>query len=237
MSNGEELSNKLQNPEKIRDVDLTKIFLIGGGLMRLGQTEQIDQWLVENASRKKRALNVLFVPAASADRSEYIEDFTRRYTKFGAKVDTLLLIQERQSPKVIQQKVNNADLIYIGAGEPDLLLRTFGTCNMVEYLRQATLRGTLIVGLSAGAAIFGKNFLTFNIEKPTGAFTDFRVVKGLGWLDRFIIVHYNPELIKDNTVQELLPTGNKVLTLVDSTMVNFDKDGKPLTVLTTSKVG
>lgn len=235
MTDSEEPKHKIENSEKIIDVDRTKIFLIGGGLMRLGQTESIDQWLVENAPRNKQVPNVLLVPAAGGDRSEYIEDFTRRYTTLGAQVDTLFLIQKVPSFEIIRRKVDNADVIYIGAGDPDLLLRTLITYNMVERLRQATLRGTLIVGISAGAAIFGKNFLTFKIEKPSGAFTNFRVGRGLGWLNAFVIVHYHPKLLKDNFVQSLLPVESKILTLAECTMVNFNKDGNPLVVPTTQK--
>ena len=89
------------------------LILIGGGIMRKGETEKIDRWILKRVRNQKKT-KVLFVPSASGDLKEYIQDFTNKYQEYGAVVSSLLLIKETPSRMKIKKKILRDDLIYFG---------------------------------------------------------------------------------------------------------------------------
>lgn len=180
------------------------LILIGGGIMRKGETEKIDRWILKRVRNQKKTKNpkVLFVPSASEDLGEYVEDFTKRYSSYGAIVNSLFLIKESPSKTEIKKSFTNADLIYFGGGNAELLLKTFKEFELEPICVQAVKNGTLISGLSAGAIIWGKKFLTF--DRKGSKFVDFRVKYGLDWIDNLIIPHFDPLVLKSKIVLNLL---------------------------------
>lgn len=178
--------------------------LIGGGIMRKGETEKIDRWILKRIRNQKKIKEpkVLFVPSASGDLKEYIQDFTNRYRGYGAVVDSLLLIKEVPSRMKIKKGFLNADLIYFGGGSAELLLKTFKKFELEPICIQAVVNGTLISGLSAGAIIWGRKFLTF--DREGNRFVNFRIKNGLGWIDNLIIPHFDPLMLKNKKVLTLL---------------------------------
>lgn len=183
---------------------INNLILIGGGIMRKGETEKIDRWMLKRARNQKETKNpkVLFIPSASGDLKEYVQDFTNRYRKYGAIVDSLFLTKETPSQMKIKKKFLNADLIYFGGGSAELLLKTFKKFELEPICVQVVKNETLISGLSAGAIIWGKKFLTF--DRKGSKFVDFRVKDGLGWINNLIIPHFDPLMLKSKTVLNLL---------------------------------
>ena len=190
MANGNKLTNNL--------------ILIGGGVMRKGETEKIDRWILKRIRNQKKIKKpkVLFVPSASSDLKEYIQDFTNRYQEYGAIVSSLLLIKEMPSRTKIKKEFFNADLIYFGGGSTELLLKTFKKFELEPICIQIVAKGTLISGLSAGAIIWGRKFLTF--DRKVNRFVNFRIKNGLDWIDKLIIPHFDPLMLKNKKVLTLL---------------------------------
>jgi peptidase E len=180
------------------------LILIGGGIMRKGETEKIDRWILKKVRSQKKTENpkVLFIPSASDDLKEYVQDFTNRYQEYGAMVDSLFLIKETPSRMKIKKKLLNADLIYFGGGSAELLLKTFKKFELEPICVQAVKNGTFISGLSAGAIIWGKKFLTF--DRRGNKFVNFRIKNGLGWIDNLVIPHFNPSMLKNKKVSNRL---------------------------------
>ena len=184
---------------------LTKhLILIGGGIMRKGETEKIDRWILQRIRKQKKTKNprVLFIPSASGDLQEYIQDFTARYQKYGAIVNSLLLVKEAPSRTKIRELFLNADLIYFGGGNAELLLKTFKKFTLEPICLQAVTNGALISGLSAGAIIWGKKFLTF--DRRGNKFVNFHIRNGLGWVNNLIVPHFDPLMLKNAKVLYLL---------------------------------
>ena len=189
------------------------LILIGGGIMRKGETEKNDRWVLKRIRNQKKIKKpkVLFIPAASGDLKEYIQDFTNRYQEYGAMVDSLLLIKEAPSRMKIKKRFLDAELIYFGGGSAEQLLKTFKKFKLEPMCVQAVKNGTLISGLSAGAIIWGKKFLTF--DRKGSKFINFRIRDGLGWIDNLIIPHFDPLMLKSKIVLNLLKQNSELKSL------------------------
>lgn len=194
-----------------------KLFLIGGGVMRLNETVQIDKFLIKQTHKKNP--NVLFIPTASNDLDAYIKDFEMRYKSYGADVYTLQLILEKNSQLEIESNILNADLIYIGGGDAILLQKIFNKHKIIELLKVALRNGVPIAGLSAGAVIWGKHYVNF--EWDGNKFSNFNRQNGYGIIDQGIWCHYNKDDL--HRVSELnIP--NQILGISDRVMIFFDEN-------------
>ena len=180
------------------------LILIGGGIMRRGETEKIDRWMLEKVrnNKKIKTPKVLFIPAASEDLEEYVQDFTKRYQDYGAVVTTLFLIKGTPSQVQVRESFISADLIYFGGGDANLLLDTFTKFNLRPACIKAIKNNSIISGLSAGAIIWGSKFLTF--DRSGNKFINFKVEDGLGWVGGLIIPHFNPTMLKNKKILKLL---------------------------------
>lgn len=181
---------------------LQNLFLIGGGVMRNGETENIDRWLISKAKRNETKPKVIFIPSASNDLRAYAEDFENRYSSYGANVETLYLVDKNPSPDFVRKIILNSNLVYFGGGSAELLLKVFEKYDLENICFEATKNGTLIAGLSAGAIIWGQKFLTF--DRVSSNFTKFRIKKGLGWVNNLIIPHYSNVMLEDKKVKQLI---------------------------------
>lgn len=207
--------NKLQN-----------LFLIGGGIMRKGETENIDKWLISKAKKKAAKPKVIFISAASSDLKTYIEDFENRYSSHGANVETLYLVNKNPSPDFVRKVILNSNLIYFGGGSAELLLKVFQKYDLKNICSEAIKNGVLIIGLSAGAIIWGQKFLTF--DRIGSNFEKFRIKKGLGWVNNLIIPHFSRAMFKDRKVKQLI-TENPLpplLKIPDNVVVYWDSKQK-----------
>jgi len=187
---------------------INNLILIGGGIMRKGETEKIDRWMLERIRNKKKVKKpkVLFVPSASEDLKEYVQDFTKRYQSYGATVKSLFLVKETPLQAKVKKSFINADLIYFGGGDANLLLGTFRKFDLESSCIKAVENDSVISGLSAGAIIWGEKFLTF--DRRGNKFVNFRIENGLGWIDKLIIPHFDPSMLKNKKVSNLLIKSN-----------------------------
>lgn len=195
---------------------INNLILIGGGVMRKGETEKIDHWMLERVRNKKKTKTpeVLFIPAASGDLEEYVQDFTKRYQSYGAIVETLFLVKNIPSQIEVAKSFLNADLIYFGGGDTNLLLDTFTKFDLESVCIKAIKNNSIVSGLSAGAIIWGSRFLNF--DRKGNRFVNFRIENGLGWIDKLIIPHFNPSMLKDKRVSRLLKLNLHLETLAIS---------------------
>lgn len=204
--------------------DHLNLILIGGGIMRNGETEKIDRWMLEQAREKRNISvpNVLFIPVASGDLPEYIHDFTMRYTSYGATVTTLCLTHDNLSEEHMRASFLAADVIYVGGGSAERLLEAWKRFRLESFFVVAAKRRAVISGLSAGAIVWGKCFLTFDVVD--GMFTGYRVKKGLGWVDHFIIPHASATLMQDTNVRQILESqeGASVLAIGEGVAAYWD---------------
>lgn len=197
--------------------------------MRKGETEKIDRWMLERVRNKKKIKNpkVLFIPTASGDLKEYIQDFTKRYQDYGATVKILSLVKKRPPQAEVRKSFMDSDLIYFGGGDANLLLDAFIRFDLESSCIKAIENNSVVSGLSAGAIIWGNKFLNF--DRSGNKFVNFRIDKGLGWVDKLIIPHFKPSMLKMNKVSELLKSSLRLeaLAISDGTAAYWENGVTP----------
>jgi len=209
---------------------LNNLILIGGGVMRKGETDHIDRWVLERVRKKKniRSPRVLFIPAASNDLEDYVFDFTNRYQSYNSSVRTLFIVKKKTNHSEINKLFESSDLIYFGGGSAELLLEAFSKFSLESLCDDLVKKGSVICGLSAGAIIWGDKFLTFDRDDEN--FGNFRLRKGLGWVKTLIIPHFDRVMLKDTMVSKLLKTeiNSQVLGIGEGVAAYWENNSKPL---------
>lgn len=160
-----------------------KIIPIGGGLLRLGETKNIDHFIVKESSKKTP--HVLFIPTASNDLSIYSKTFKSAYRKLGCRVQSLNLTARNISNNIIQKKICSSDIIYVGGGNLDLLISTWKKFKLSGILKKAYRNGVILTGLSAGCGIWYEDV----IERDKTGEREI-IKKGLGLISGISLPHY-----------------------------------------------
>jgi dipeptidase E len=147
-------SNQKRNFKMIQE---HRIIAIGGGeIGRTGypvETTAIDEEIVRVSGKIRPKL--LFIPTATSDSQVYIDAAERHFGgTLGCKVDSLCLIRDNLSENEIRDKIDSADIIYVGGGSTDLMLDVWEKYNVGQLLKEASGEKVLS-GLSAGAICWG----------------------------------------------------------------------------------
>jgi len=194
-------------------------FIIGGGVMRNNETENIDKLLIKKTNKKNPV--VLFVPVASADKKEYIEDFDKRYSSYGANVRVLKLTS-KNSNKEIKNQILKADIIYFGGGDPLILKKKIEENNLLKIIKKFAKKDVIIAGISAGAAIWFKFFVNFDKENPTKLKMEkgFDLINAIGWM------HFDKE--KVNFFDNIKNKKNNLFMGVENSAVIFLEKNKEI---------
>jgi dipeptidase E len=155
----------------------TKIYLIGGGEIRKGETKLIDQ---EIMSQAPEGSNFVFIGFAAKDSLDYANTISSVYgSKFNIIIPTVAKGRE-----FTIEAIKSADVIYLGGGDTDELMRIFADWNLSEYLQSAIEQGKCIVGMSAGALILSEWYIHEDGDI-------FELRKGLGLVSIGVMVHTN----------------------------------------------
>lgn len=168
-----------------------KIVAIGGGELKEGETLAIDQYIVRLSEKKNPRL--LFLPTASQDAKGYIETVTQTYSKLGCQVNSLCLVSHHNSDEEIQNKIFSSDIIYVGGGDTEDMMKIWHKYHVDCYLKEAYRRNIILSGLSAGAICW---FIAgYSDSEFIAGSSDphFKWVKGLGLLPYLHCPHYNEE--------------------------------------------
>ena len=137
--------------------------------------------------------NVLFVPTASDDEEGYIEKIEKYYDGLGCRVDVLYLCDYPDSETVISEKIDRADLIYIGGGDTESMLCSWKKYGVDRKLLEACAAGKVLTGISAGLICwfaFGCSDSDY-FKDPNH--WDFKFVEGLGLFPLMVCPHYDEE--------------------------------------------
>lgn len=171
------------------------IFAIGGGQIAEGETFAIDREIVRRTG--KRSPRFLFIPTASSDPIDYWKSVKRCYGKrLGCRTDALYLVRETPSFTEIREKIQRADIIYVGGGNTLMMMRLWRRLGVDRLLRAAYRRGAVMCGLSAGSICwfeFGHSdsMAFYNPRK-----WKYIKVRGLGLLPGIHCPHFDSHTLK-----------------------------------------
>lgn len=203
------------------------IIAIGGGEVSQNQTYEIDKFIVE--SSKKENPNFLFIPTASKDAEPYIKIIKELYESLGCKTDTLHLSNVEVNREDVNQKIEKADIIYVGGGNTAYMMEVWKQYSIDKELIKAYTRGKVLAGLSAGSIcwfIAGHSDSEFieDVENPR-----YKWVKGLGIIPYLHCPHYDePERagfdeLFNGQVADAIAIENQVAVVWDNYKINVIK--------------
>jgi len=175
------------------------IVAIGGGEINKHETFAIDQEIIKLSCKKRP--RVLFIPTASSDSQEYINDFIDYYGNYlDCKVDVLLLIKQSVTTKKISEKFLNSDIVYVGGGNTLMMMNVWRKLGVDKILKKAYQKNIILCGISAGA-ICWFNFGVSDSRRFKNLEAQLIKVRGLGFISGLLCPHYHSEkYAKDRVV-------------------------------------
>lgn len=172
---------------------MKKLVVIGGGELRNFTTLDIDTFIVRLAEKPDKRTYALFIPTASHDSKPYFNTFRKTYTsKLNCKVDVAISTKGEMTMEHIKEKIDKADVIYVGGGNTEYMLCEWKKSGLDKMLIQAYERGVVLCGLSAGAICWFEKALS-DCEMVDGKEGDYVVLDGLGLVEGMCCPHYNEQ--------------------------------------------
>ncbi len=200
------------------------VVAIGGGAVfnpcKPAETLAIDQVSVDiaKAITLKEKVNLLFLPTASNDDILYCNTiYNHFHLRLGCNYDHLRIIEEKNTIDGIYEKINWADIIYVGGGNTRMMMNVWREHNVDMLLKRAYMQGTVMTGLSAGSICWFVGGSS-DSEKHDGV-EDWKPVwvKGLGLVNMEHSPHYNSEeWRREETFKRAKETGKNILCLDDN---------------------
>lgn len=182
---------------------MQKIVLIGGGEIGRGntqyETKKIDEEIVRMTEKSNPIF--LFIGLASSYSDSYYNTIKKIYQSLGCTTLYLKKKNLENNISLAKQKINDADIIYIGGGDTIKLSKEVTDYELASSLQEALERGSVLVGYSAGAILLSN--MGFSDSKILrGESEHYEMIKGLGFTDIIICPHYHKEDKKTNELQE-----------------------------------
>ena len=180
---------------------LQKFMTIGGERLNKEFVSKIDQRIIEMSNKKNPA--ILFIPTASRDDAGYVKKFTDYFQFLGAQVDTLLLCSKKLTSDQIKEKIDRADIIYVGGGNTLRMMNLWRKLGVDTLLQQAWMSGKVLCGTSAGSICWFKSGNS-DSRKDNNPAADYIQVTALGFIDAMNCPHYDSESDRKASFKKML---------------------------------
>lgn len=181
-----------------------KLMLIGGGDIGRSntkyETKEIDEKIVKLSSKENP--NFLFIGLASNFSDSYYKVIKDIYKNLGCKTGkisnkTLTHIE------VVEEKIKNADIIYIGGGDTVKLVNILKENKIDKMLKEKLDTESVLVGISAGAISYLKSGLS-DTEIINNISNNYVKVDGLGFIDYMFVPHFSSDSKKMEDLEKVL---------------------------------
>jgi len=172
---------------------MAKLYFLGGEDLGKRDCEQINKKAFADAGGTPSVLVFIGWASKSLDETEKYRHIIMAYFReMGAK--KIVFAELSDSLETVENKMKNADLIYLPGGDTELLVETIKKKGLETMLRKYD---KVIVGNSAGALALCEDCLIAGAGSPEES----AVRSGLGIVDFCVDVHYNPS--RDSRLSEL----------------------------------
>ncbi len=181
-----------------------KLMLIGGGDIGRSntkyETKEIDEKIVKLSNKENP--NFLFIGLASNFSDSYYKVIKDIYINLGCKTGkisnkTLTHIE------VVEEKIKNADIIYIGGGDTVKLVNILKENKIDKMLKEKLDTESVLVGISAGAISYLKSGLS-DTEIINNISNNYVKVDGLGFIDYMFVPHFSSDSKKMEDLEKVL---------------------------------
>jgi dipeptidase E len=191
-----------------------KIVAIGGGEMKLGETTEIDREIIRLT--RKAHPRLLFLPTASNDAVTYYDSVRQHFgEELGCKTDVLFLIHDKPQIKEIKNKILGADVVYVGGGNTEKMMRIWRKTGVAQTLKQAYKKGVVLSGLSAGAICW---FRWGNSDSRilSGTSNNLIKVSGMDLVHALFCPHFDAESQRHESLKAMMVTTPVIAVAVDN---------------------
>ena len=121
----------------------------------------------------------------------YYNTFHKVYTGlFDIKTDVALTVGREVDREKMRAKFERADFLYVGGGDTVFMLESWKESGLLDFIREAYDRGTLVAGLSAGAICWFEEMYSDSVVEG-----EYAMYPGLGWIKGKISPHYNERML------------------------------------------
>ncbi len=184
-----------------------KILAMGGGENgRPGKPYEIkcfDEEIVRMTEKKNPNLLFVSFTQKSPDGAEnYYNIINRNFINLGCNCEHLRE-KDLQNIDFVKQKIDNADIIYVGGGNTLRLMNILRKYKIDKMLEFAGVKGAVLCGISAGA-ICWHNFGNSDSRKFTSNSTQLIKVKGLGFIPALFCPHYDIEMSRQEDLKRMM---------------------------------
>jgi hypothetical protein len=132
-----------------------RIAALGGGFSD-DPDNAIDDYLLSLVPARRP--RVCFVPTASGDSANYIEQFYAAFSSNRGEASHIELF--RRNVDSVERSILSQDIVYVGGGNTANLLCLWRRHAVDAVLRDAYAKGIVLCGISAGAACWFEGCLT-----------------------------------------------------------------------------
>lgn len=202
------------------------IFLIGGGeIGRKGiyETEELDERIIKETGILHPTL--LFIGFASSYSDSYYDTIKRNYKKLGCNTMYLKRKNIINNPDIVEEKFQNANIIYIGGGDTVKLLEEVKSFHLEKYLKRSLENHCVIVGISAGAILLSKEGFSDSYILR-GESSHYKMIKGLEFSNLSICPHFENNSKKEEELKELIKKENKEIYALENNTALIIKNDK-----------
>jgi len=189
------------------------LVLIGGGEIADGETLKIDRYIVESCGKERP--NHLFIPTASGEPEGYISIVQKVYESLGCKCDSLCLLGTGITYDEIKQKIDWADLIYVGGGNTKSMIGEWKKRGVDKLLTDALRTEKVIGGLSAGSICWFEYGISDSESFENNADWNYSYVSGLGVLRGCLCPHFD-DREKESRFHRFLESNKKSFLAIEN---------------------
>ena len=188
----------------------------GGGFGRTTHENHIEQYILDQSSKSNP--NILFIPTASAEPPDYIENFYKVFNELECHPSHLSLF--KRTPN-LEKLFAEQDVFFVGGGNTKSMLAVWREWGIDELLHNAYHEGKIMSGVSAGAICWFEKGVTDSWDD------ELRVLDCLGIIKGNCCPHYDEEPERRPVVKKLLQSNKtKDVFAVDGGAALHIKDGK-----------
>jgi peptidase E len=155
----------------------------GGGFSMEPGNPLLDQYILNQS--KKVTPKICFVPTASGDQTEDIENFYESFKKMDCEPSHLSFFEANFD--CLEDFIFQQDIIYVGGGSTRNMLLIWENWGLNRILKEAYEKGIILAGLSAGANCWFEEGVTDPLNGPLYK------LNCLGLLKGSLCPHYSEE--------------------------------------------
>ena len=165
----------------------------GGGFGKTTHENHIEQYILDQSSKPNP--NILFIPTASAEPPDYIENFYKVFNELECHPNHLSLF--KRTPN-LEKLFAEQDIFFVGGGNTKSMLAVWKDWGLDELLHKAYKAGVVMSGVSAGANCWFERSVVDSWEE------DLKVIDCMGFVKGNYCPHYDEEPLRRPAVKKFL---------------------------------